>query len=209
MTFQNSETGIIKAGRFTVQTGPVAIINVNDTCLSHAERDVAYVEPPSLTRHLAAHNRHRTRSHSQTLRGHCREQGSCRNLASSWAKNSQAIIHTTSLLSFTHLHSLTDQHAAQVSIVFCTAGIYLMVRVLIPTNNSLSVIHQMFIKNIYHTILQTYGCIIGAHPTLHGFVLHGCDVFEARRRNVPVLFHFGLLFLTVWRPTVRSTQVFI
>lgn len=140
MTFQNSETGIIKAGRFTVQTGPVAIINVNDTCLSHAERDVAYVEPPSLTRHLAAHNRHRTLSHSQTLRGHCREQGSCRNLASSWAKNSQAIIHTTSLLSFTHLHSLTDQHAAQVSIVFCTAGIYLMVRVLIPTNNSLSVI---------------------------------------------------------------------
>lgn len=81
--------------QFTEQTSPVAIINVDETCLCDAERDVAHVKPPSLTCHLAAHNRQRSLSHSQTFRGHCREQGSGRNLTNSWTWNSQAIIHTT------------------------------------------------------------------------------------------------------------------
>lgn len=93
MTVQNNATARIKADQGTEMscrstrpdraTGSLAIIKADDACLRDAKRDVAHVEPSSLTRHLAAHNRYRGRSHSQTLGGHRREQGSGRNLASS------------------------------------------------------------------------------------------------------------------------------
>lgn len=37
--------------------------------------------------------------------------------------------------------------------------------------------------------------------TLHGFVLHGSDVFKTRWRDIPVLLHL-LLLLTVGRTAV-------
>lgn len=41
--------------------------------------------------------------------------------------------------------------------------------------------------------------------TLHGFVLHGSDVFETRWRDIPVLLHL-LLLLTVWRTAVEGRE---
>lgn len=83
--------------RLTEQTGPVAIIKEDDIYFCDAEGNVAHIEPPGLTRHLAAHNGHRSGSNSQTFRGYCREQGSGRNLASSWTQNSQSFVHTSDL----------------------------------------------------------------------------------------------------------------
>lgn len=40
--------------------------------------------------------------------------------------------------------------------------------------------------------------------TLHGFVLHGCDVFKSRRGNIPIFFHFNLFLLTVRRATAHG-----
>lgn len=42
--------------------------------------------------------------------------------------------------------------------------------------------------------------------TLHGFVLHGSDVFKTRRRDIPVLLHLVLLLLTVWRAAVGGKE---
>ena len=35
----------------------------------------------------------------------------------------------------------------------------------------------------------------GGGGTLHGFILHGGDVFKAGRRDIPVLLHLVLLLL--------------
>ena len=43
---------------------------------------------------------------------------------------------------------------------------------------------------------------MGGGLTLHGFILHGGDVFKPWRRDIPVLLHLVLLLLPVWGTAV-------
>lgn len=54
--------------------------------LSDAKRDVAHVEAPGLSSHLAPDHRHRRWGHSQTIRGHGGKEGGGWNLTRSFKK---------------------------------------------------------------------------------------------------------------------------